>query len=190
MDLLAMPSEAAETSQPAAELSDEHDISGSDGQLFVALSTAAFAGTDGPRTMCFFGSIQNHDVLILVDSGSSHSFLSSAIADKLPGVQLMPTPIRVQVANGDVVQCSSFLPSASWVLQGYNFASDLRVLPLQHFDLILGMDWLESFSPMRVHWKSKWMSIPYGNSTVLLQGILPDVPADTLVQICSIAVAD
>ena len=57
MDLLAMPSEAAETSQPAAELSDEHDISGSDGQLFVALSTAAFAGTDGPRTMRFFGSI-------------------------------------------------------------------------------------------------------------------------------------
>ena len=34
------------------------------------------------------------------------------------------------------------------------------------------------------------MSIPYGNSTVLLQDILPDVPADTLVQICSIAVAD
>ena len=64
MDLLAMPSEAAETSQPAAELSDEHDISGSDGQLFVALSTAAFAGTDGLEpcvslarfriTMCLF----------------------------------------------------------------------------------------------------------------------------------------
>jgi hypothetical protein len=46
------------------------------------------------------------------------------------------------------------------------------VLPLGSFDIILGMDWLQAFSPMKINWKSKWMSIPYGSKSVLLQGLL------------------
>jgi len=102
----------------------------------------------------------------------------------------MPDTISVQVANGGILHCSTHIPAVVWSIQDYSFSSDLRVLPLKHFDLILGMDWLESFSPMKVHWKLKWMSIPYANSTVLLQGLMPHVPANTLVQIFSISVSD
>jgi hypothetical protein len=38
--------------------------------------------------------------LVLVDSGSSHSFLSSALATKLSGISLMPSSVQVQVADG------------------------------------------------------------------------------------------
>jgi len=176
------------TDSIGAELSSEQGGSVKDAQLFLALSQVAFGGTEGPRTMCFQGTIQNHHLLILVDSGSSHSFLSSHIADKLQGVQFLPSAISVQDANGGIMQCATHLPRASWSIQDFNFSSDLQVLPLQHFDLILGMDWLESFSPMKFHWKLKWMSIPYGNSTVLLHGLLPQVPVDTIVQLCSISV--
>jgi hypothetical protein len=48
------------------------------------------------------------------------------------------------------------------------------VLHLHHFDMILGYDWLERFSPMRLHWSEKWITIPYGDTTVVLHGILPD----------------
>jgi hypothetical protein len=54
---------------------------------------------------------------------------------------------------------------------GYSFQSALKVPPLGSFDLIIGMDWLEAFSPMKVHWCNKWMAISYGSSTALLQGI-------------------
>jgi hypothetical protein len=54
---------------------------------------------------------------------------------------------------------------------GYSFQSALKVPPLSSFDLIIGMDWLEAFSPMKVHWCNKWMAISYGSSTALLQGI-------------------
>jgi hypothetical protein len=30
-------------------------------------------------------------------------------------------------------------------------------LPLSFYDIIVGMDWLERFSPMKVDWKLKWM---------------------------------
>ena len=48
--------------------------------------------------------------------------------------------MSVRVANGDVMQCSTFLPGAIWTIQQYQFAHDLRVLPLTAYDIILGMD--------------------------------------------------
>jgi hypothetical protein len=118
----------------------DHGGSAAEGQLFVALSAEALAGADGPRTMCFEGAIHAIPLLILVDSGSSHSFISSKIAAKLLGIQRLTAPISVQVANGEILQCAAYLPGAVWTVQDIRFSSDLRVLPLQHFDLILGMD--------------------------------------------------
>lgn len=65
----------------------------------------------------------------------------------------------------------------------YSFESDLRVLPLAAFDMIIGMDWLESFSPMHVHWKHKQLAIPYKGSTVVLQGDSVDTPDQLLLQV-------
>jgi hypothetical protein len=35
------------------------------------------------------------------------------------------------------------------------------------------MDWLEAFSPMKIHWLQRWISLPYGRSTAVLHGISP-----------------
>jgi hypothetical protein len=43
--------------------------------------------------MRLWGKIQSHDVLILVDSGSSHMFVSSIVAVKLQGVYQLPQPL-------------------------------------------------------------------------------------------------
>jgi hypothetical protein len=131
-------------------------------QLFLLLSTAATSGKSAARTMQFTGSIEGHDVLILVDSGSSHSYINSSVATKLSGVRELPHSVSVQVADGSSVQCSQEIPTAVWTVQGYKFHSNLKVLPLGSYDMILGMDWLEALSPMKVHWSQKWISISYG----------------------------
>lgn len=101
-----------------AELSDSADTcpgsssSSDQAHLFATISLDALAGSDGPKTMRFLGSLQGQDILILVDSGSTHSFLSDSVAAHLQGVQPLPRPIRVQVANGAVLQCSHHLPNA------------------------------------------------------------------------------
>ena len=65
----------------------------------------------------------------------------------------------------------------------YSFRTDFRVLSLGNFDAILGMDWLEAYSPMQVHWALKWLAIPYDGQTQVLQGLLPDEPKQLLLQI-------
>lgn len=155
-------------------------------QLFLALSKEAVTGVEGPRTMKLQGRIQDQDILVLVDSGSSHTFISQSVASGLLQVQQLPVPVRVQVANGSSLQCTAFSPQAMWHVGDCHFSSDLKILPLPHFDMILGMDWLESFSPMKIHWKQKWMVIPYEGTTALLQGLLPAQTEEILVQVCSL----
>jgi hypothetical protein len=43
---------------------------------------------------------------------------------------------------------------------------------------------------MRVHWAAKWMSIPYGDTTVLIQGVLSELLEGAVVQICQLTDAD
>ena len=127
------------------------------------------------------------DCLGLVDSGSSSSFISAALSQKLSGVSPLSTPISVQVAGGGILSCASVISQAIWFIDDVAFQSDLRVLPLTAYDLIIGMDWLEAHSPMRVHWLDKWMEVSYAGHSVVLQGILPDQTDELLLQLCVLA---
>lgn len=46
------------------------------------------------------------------------------------------------------------------------------------------MDWLEAHSPMRVHWKYKWLQFQYGDSQITLQGLSPSSSDTLLLQVC------
>jgi hypothetical protein len=61
------------------------------------------------------------------------------------------------VANGHLLQTSSELKQTVWSIQEQKFTFDLRVV---------GMDWLETHSPMKVDWFNKWMLINCSGSSV------------------------
>jgi hypothetical protein len=82
------------------------------------------------------------------------------------------------------------IPQASWDIQGVQFSADMKILPLAHYDMILGYDWLLQFSPMKIHWKEKWLRIPYGNSTMVLHGILSQLTAGAQIQVYEVASDD
>jgi hypothetical protein len=46
-----------------------------------------------------------------------------------------------------------------------------------------------AFSPMEIHWKNKWMLLPYNNTKVLLQGNLPEHPPHTVLQLLPLTTA-
>jgi hypothetical protein len=94
-----------------------------------------------------------------VDSESSNSFLGAKLSPLLAGVSALSKPVNVQVANGQVIQCSSKIRNAHWFIQYHEFVTDLKLLHLPYYDLILGIDWLAMHSPMRVDWHNKWMTV-------------------------------
>ncbi|XP_039794631.1 uncharacterized protein LOC120660271 isoform X2 [Panicum virgatum] len=123
------------------------------------------------RTMQFKGLVGKQEILILVDSGSIYSFLSTQMAAHLHcNSQSIPAE-HFSVADGAKVQCTSMVPDFQWWTQGHSFTQDVRVLDLGSFDLILGADWLEDHSPMWIHWKLKKMRFAHMGKIILLRGI-------------------
>jgi hypothetical protein len=82
------------------------------------------------KTLQFQGTFQQQPILILLDSGSSISFISQQLVSSLNVPTASCQTIAVRVANGAVMQCSSFLPSATWHIDQHKFVHDLKILPL------------------------------------------------------------
>lgn len=98
------------------------------------------------QTLQFNGTLAERSVLILVDSGSSHSFISSSVASSLPGLCNLNHIMNVCVANGTILQCKYEILDVEWQVQGYRFHSTLRVLLLSSYDLILRVLPLSSYN--------------------------------------------
>jgi hypothetical protein len=135
------------------------------------------------------GQMQGKEVLILVDSGSSHT-VSSAFDATCKGIQQLDKSVGVQVANGERMSCEFHIPAADWSIQGCLFKTDMKILPLGQFDIIVSMDWPEQFSPMKIHWKQKWMAIPYLGTYACLQGVAPVLSEGSIVEVCAVLASD
>lgn len=94
-----------------------------------------------------------HHILTLIDSGSASSFISQALADKLQCHSQDMAVVQFTVADGAPVQCTTYVPDFEWAVQGHTFHHTVNVLQLGCYDMILGKDWLDLYSPMWVHWK-------------------------------------
>ena len=98
------------------------------------------------KTLKLLAHIGNHQVLILVDSGSVGTFVSKQLASTLQ-LPVQPCPETMyKAADGGLMQCDMTVPSLKWFIQGHTFSSEAKVLPLRCFDMILGEDWLEDVS--------------------------------------------
>ncbi|KAG5553992.1 hypothetical protein RHGRI_011757 [Rhododendron griersonianum] len=80
---------------------------------------------------------------VLLDSGSSHSFVSASFATKLP---LKPEPLELELLVSKPMStgilCTTVFRDCDICFDGLCLSVDLIPLEMGHFDVILGMDWL------------------------------------------------
>jgi hypothetical protein len=138
------------------------------------LSAHALSSSDTPVSAFRLPvRVGNKTMLLLLDSGNSHSFINKNFADSA-GLQTVPiAPVAVKVANGQYIASDTMVPALEWKCQGAVFKTDLRVLALGAYDGVLGKDWLDSFSPMTCHWNDNKITFDHEGKTVVLQGLLP-----------------
>lgn len=135
------------------------------------LSAQATTGTESSSCIRLTAKVQEQTMLILLDSGSSHSFVSASFVRRLqlPTSPLPPVPVKV--ANGQFIICDSMVSQLEWSSQGHNLKTDLRVLDIGAYDAVLGMDWLDEHSPMSCQWHEKHISFDHEGQWITLQGL-------------------
>jgi hypothetical protein len=74
------------------------------GESVLAIYVATVSGGEGNKTVLLWASIHCKQVLVLVNSGSSASFLGSHLMGVIPGLHLLSTPVQVKVADGRTVE--------------------------------------------------------------------------------------
>jgi hypothetical protein len=63
-------------------------------------------------------------------------------------------------------------------------------LDIPTYDMIVGMDWLSTHSPMVVHWADKWLSMSTNGNSKKLFGVQTSQTHSALVQLYSMDVVD
>lgn len=118
-ELYALFSEAVTVDSPATEADEDE-------QNCICWVADGAVAAQGKKTLQFQGQFMGQSVLILLDSGSSSSFASAQLLSSLSIPTMQCAPLSVRVANGEVMQCTSFVPAATWAIQQYQFQHDLR----------------------------------------------------------------
>lgn len=86
-------------------------------------------------------------LLALLDSGSTHNFISEDAAG-WTSLQLRPRGnIKVMMANGERVPCPGVYPATTFTIKGKTFSTDFFMLPQAGYDVVLGTQWLASLGP-------------------------------------------
>lgn len=156
----------------ALELLDDPQPAAPDQECCVIL-THAVSGGDAPRTIRLRALVGNQVMLLVVDSGSTHSFISASFTQCISASTTPMALVDVRVA-GERLVYDKFMSDVKWSLQGQTFTTDMRLLELGAYDGVLGMDWLEQFSLMTYHWLHKTLTFEHNGATVTLQGIGPN----------------
>jgi hypothetical protein len=148
------------------------------------LSANAMAGIIANNTVRLRALVGHQVMLLLIDSGSSHTFIDQKLVDRLKcDTHSLPNAMRVKVANGQYISCTSEVRNLEWWVQGTTFKTNMKVLPLGGgYDAILGIDWLAQWGLMQCHWENQWLQFDYHGKSVTLQGI-PDTPQTQLHEI-------
>jgi hypothetical protein len=82
------------------------DSGTNDAQVLLALSVSALSGKFAINAIQFQGMIQGIPASILLDSGSSHTFISDCFASQLHDQTSVAPVIQLKIADGQVLQCS------------------------------------------------------------------------------------
>lgn len=105
---------------------------------FAKITLYALLGNPSPGTMRILGRIKHKEVVILIDSGSTHNFLDVYTWSALALPLSIGNTFEVKVANGAIPKTRGVCYGVSIKTQRYLFQVDVNVLPLGNCAVVLG----------------------------------------------------
>jgi hypothetical protein len=137
----------------------------------VGISLHALTGIDIGTTMKLSVCLYGRQLVALVDTGSTNSFINDSVASQLQ-LQVEPRPgLTVKVANGDRVTTAGVCTQLPLVIGEADFSTSFYTLPWDGFDIVLGVHWLRTLGPILWNFEALSMSFLYRGSNIQWTGI-------------------
>ncbi|KAH6799229.1 hypothetical protein C2S51_035713 [Perilla frutescens var. frutescens] len=137
--------------QPLISLGDESTPEAPIEETQMSLHT--LKGEDTITTLKFTGVCNGQKLQILIDTGSTLSFIKDSTAQVLGCQVEAATPLLIKIANGQRLVSSSQAGNFGWQMQGVKLQHSLKLLQHEGCDVILGGDWLKACSPIELDYE-------------------------------------
>ena len=89
------------------------------------ISAHTLDGSEAPNTIRLRALVGNQVMLLLLDSGSTHSFVNKTFVERVGATTKEIATLDVRVANGDRLTCSRQVPELKWWMQGHTFSTPM-----------------------------------------------------------------
>lgn len=122
-----------------------------------------------PKTLCLFGTISGHPIMILIDGGSTHNLIQDSLVAHLGFSSRETRPLRVMVGNGQHLECKRWCEAVTIDIQSTQFTLDLYILPISDANVVLSVQWLKSLGPVLTDYNSLCMKFFYAGQLVELK---------------------
>ncbi|KAI3716153.1 hypothetical protein L6452_23281 [Arctium lappa] len=153
------------------EGSEDHtELTNMDQKMDVAVSLNSVIGFVTPKTMKLEGMVEDQKVVILIDSGAFHNFISSTLVEKLELPVNHTGGYDISLGAGGGLKGRGICKGVRVWMQGIEIYEDFLPLELCNSDIILGIQWLQSLGTMQVNWSTQMMKFQLGNEQVKLKG--------------------
>jgi hypothetical protein len=81
----------------------------------------AMVGKDNKNSMVISATVSKQTLVMLIDSGSSLNFISAHMVQHLGLVEVVCSPVKVKVANGEAMVCDRMVRGVEWALRVFHF---------------------------------------------------------------------
>ena len=133
----------------------------------VEMSLNSVVGLSEPRTMKLKAEIHGKEVVVLIDCGATHNFISKPMVESLQVPRQGTSQYGVVIGSGKQIRGMGVCKGVVLQLQGITIIEYFLPLPLGSTDVILGLKWLATLGEMRDDWRKLTMSFKMEEKTVI-----------------------
>lgn len=151
---------------------DEEELPAEETGEHPRISLLAIAGVRTRDTMQLAVRLGAVTLTAPFNSGSTYNFVTAPAASRSNLCFIPQNNISVTVTNGDWVPSLGVFCDAAFSIDNEAFRTDIFILPLNEYDMVLGTDWLATLGPIlwdfgrhtmffwRLSHRVRWRGVP------------------------------
>ena len=112
------------------------------------ISLHALSSVSTPQTLKIKGYIKYHQLVVLIDNGSTNNFINRSKAQYLHIFIHLINNFHLLIANGRIMKCCGHCENVKLQMGDYHLNTSMFAIDMGGCDIVLGVEWLRTLGPI------------------------------------------